>query len=355
MKYPSLLLIPLMLGAGCSGGSADAPPLDEATGATGGSGARPGSGGSGPGTGGTASGGSGNTSSGGSGNTSSGGSGNTGSGGSGNTSSGGSGNTGSGGSGNTGSGGSGNTGSGGSGNSGSGGAGGGPGSCMTAQTFNSKATHYVLATPLVHCSYPTNTLPQLYAALNEQDYADAAMCGACARVQGPNGTVEVQIVDECPYADNPQWCYPGSHHIDLNQAAFSRIGNLVTGVIDVQWQIIPCSVQGGLSITFKEGSSVYWTAVLIRNHPYRLTKVEYKNSSSGYKTLERKDYNYWIECPSPGCSDSSARGFGTGPYSFRLTDVTGGVVEVTGVASLGQQPLGAARVDSTSTQFPACQ
>jgi expansin (peptidoglycan-binding protein) len=252
--------------------------------------------------------------------------------------------SGSGGGGSGGSGGAG--GSGGSGGvSGTGGSGGSVGTCGSTPTYNSKATHYTLATPLVHCSYPTASLPQYYAALNEQDYASAAMCGACVRVTGPRGSVEVQIVDECPYQGNEQWCYPGSHHVDLNQNAFSQVGDLGAGVVDISWQIIPCNVQGSLSFTFKEGSSVYWSAVMVRNHRYRITKVEYRNATSGYKTLARQEYNYWLD----------EGGFGQGPYAFRITDVNGSVIEQTGIASLTTSALGSPLTVPGSVQLPVCQ
>jgi expansin (peptidoglycan-binding protein) len=189
-------------------------------------------------------------------------------------------------------------------------------------------------------------LPQYYAALNTEDYAGAAMCGACLRVTGPSGaSLDVQIVDECPYQGNEQWCYPGSHHVDLNQAAFSQLANLSQGVMDISWQVVSCDVQGNLSFIFKQGSSKYWTAILVRNHPQPIDKVEYSSQTSGgYRELRREAYNYWI----------ADNGFGDGPYSIRISDATGAVVEQTGLATLGGSELGSDMPVSGSVQLAKC-
>jgi expansin (peptidoglycan-binding protein) len=164
--------------------------------------------------------------------------------------------------------------------------------------------------------------------MNTEDYAGAAACGACVEVRGPKGTVDIQIVDQCPIGTNPI-CYKG--HIDLNPAAFDQIGDRVAGILPITWKYIPCKVSGGLTYRFKEGSTQYWTAVLVRNHTYALAKVEYRTNNGTYQALQRQDYNYWLD----------ASGMGPGPYTLRVTDIHGQVVEDSGIPlSVGQTITG---------------
>src|SRR5262249_18921211 len=96
------------------------------------------------------------------------------------------------------------------------GAGTGGGKCtMNNMTYNGHITHYDLGGATVACHYPTNTLPQYYAAMNEFDYNAAAVCGACVEVTNGGNKLTVLIADECPYKGNEQWCFQGSHHIDM--------------------------------------------------------------------------------------------------------------------------------------------
>src|SRR5262249_48964535 len=68
-----------------------------------------------------------------------------------------------------------------------------------------------------------------FAAMNTQDYATAATCGACVEVTR-DGTrkVSVMVVDQCPVASNPK-CTAG--HIDLSQEAFKQIGTVQEGYL----------------------------------------------------------------------------------------------------------------------------
>jgi hypothetical protein len=94
--------------------------------------------------------------------------------------------------------------------------------CSGSPLKQSKATWYDLGQGLPHCSYPSNTLPQYFCAINGQDYDFSAVCGVCVEVSavGCNKSpIVVQIVDECPYQGNEQWCYPDANHVDLNPEA----------------------------------------------------------------------------------------------------------------------------------------
>lgn len=178
------------------------------------------------------------------------------------------------------------------------------------------ATWYELTTPLVNCSYETPTLPRYYAAMNEDDYGSAAACGRCVRViHAENGrTIDVLIVDQCPFLGNEQWCYAGSHHLDLDPAAFALLDDPVRGHFPVRWRYIACNPAGNIRYHFHADASQYWMAVQIRDHRYAIASVEVE-SSGQYRWLNRESWNYWTG------SDA-----GGGPYSFRVTDIHGQVL-----------------------------
>jgi len=200
---------------------------------------------------------------------------------------------------------------------------------------NGQATWYELDTPLVNCSYETETLPQYYGAMNTADYADSDICGSCLRVTGPKGSVDIQIVDQCPIDTNPI-CYAG--HIDLNPPAFEQIADIVTGIVPISWHHIPCESPGNLTYHFKEGSSAYWAAVMVRNHRHPIAKVEFFQSGQ-WTELARQDYNYFV----------AENGMGNSPFTIRVSDVYGHVIEDEGI------PLEIGVALEGGEQFPPCE
>ena len=78
-------------------------------------------------------------------------------------------------------------------------------------------------------------------------------------------------------------------------------------------------------------------ALQIRNHRYEIAKVEYQ-TGSGWKALPRESYNYFLD----------ANGMGPGPYTIRVTDVNGQVVEDAGIV------LTPAATVSGQGQFAVC-
>lgn len=169
----------------------------------------------------------------------------------------------------------------------------------------------------------------MVGAMNHTDYAASAVCGACVELTGPNGTIRIRVVDQCPE------CQPGD--IDLSPQAFEQISPLDAGRVNISWQYVACDVSGPISYQFKDGSSQYWTAVQIRNHRYAIAKVETMKDGA-YVEMTRADYNYFL----------LESGAGTGPYSFRVTDVKGNVLEDTNIASVEQGNVVGAG------QFPPC-
>ena len=197
------------------------------------------------------------------------------------------------------------------------------------------ATHYLL-TGLPNCSYPSPPADGLFVALPPAQYDSAGACGGYLSVSGPDGSVTVQVIDQCPD------CATG--HIDLSEAAFAELAPLSAGQINVRYQYLADpALPGPVTMEVKSGSSQYWLALLADNTGNPLASVQVQTSSGGWMSLARASYNYWI-APS---------GAGSGPFTVRLTDTEGHQVTVRGIAldpgtvqSTGVSMYGAGRAAS---------
>ncbi|MGE0870418.1 MAG: expansin EXLX1 family cellulose-binding protein [Kofleriaceae bacterium] len=169
----------------------------------------------------------------------------------------------------------------------------------------------------------------MVAALNAVDYDDAAWCGACVAVSGPDGEVVVRIVDQCPE------CKHGD--LDLSVEAFAKIAPISAGRVPITWHEVACDVSGPISYQFKDGSNPYWVAIQIRDHRYPIAKLEARDGGE-YVAIDRVDYNYFVR----------EQGLGEGPFDLRVTDTRGQVLEDSGIA------LGDAVIRQGASQFPVC-
>jgi expansin len=181
-------------------------------------------------------------------------------------------------------------------------------------TVPGTATHYVLA-GLPNCSYPSPPTNDLFVALPPPQYDGAAACGGYLTVTGPDGSVTVQVIDQCPD------CAAG--HIDLSEAAFAVLAPLSAGLINVRYRYLADPpLPGPISMEVKSGSSQYWLALLADNTGNPLASVQVETASGGWISLARASYNYWI----------AQSGAGAGPFTVRLTDTEGNQVTVHNVA-----------------------
>lgn len=196
---------------------------------------------------------------------------------------------------------------------------------VTGQT-SGEATHYVLQPGTGNCSYPGIGAGQLYVALAPAEYGAAAACGSYLRVTGPDGSVRVEVVDQCPDC--------GSGHIDLSEAAFARLAPVSAGLVPVSYRTITDPpLPAPLSLRVKEGSSAYWLALLPIDAGNAVTRVQVSSAANGWQDLARASYNYWL----------AASGMGAGPFTVRITDSVGHQVTLTGIT------LTPGVVQSTST------
>ena len=182
-----------------------------------------------------------------------------------------------------------------------------------AGTAAGTATHYVLS-GTGNCSYPAPPADGLYVALSPAEYDSAAACGGYVEVSGPDGSVRAEVIDQCPP------CAPG--HIDLSEAAFSRVAPLSAGLVSVTYRpVADPPLPAPVALRVKEGSSRYWLALLAMNTGNPLASVQVETAPGSWRDLARADYDYWI----------ASAGAGAGPFTVRLTDTAGHQITVHGI------------------------
>lgn len=191
-----------------------------------------------------------------------------------------------------------------SGGNGNGGDGGGGGGASLGAPESGVATYYD-ATGAGACSFDATPNDLDVAALDMPEWNGSALCGACAAVSGPNGSVTVRIVDLCP------GCEKG--HLDLSMEAFAKIADVAAGRVPITWQLVPCAVSGNVAYRYKEGSSQYWTAIQVRNHRLPIASLEVQLGGA-WQAVARSDYNYFVDAAGVGT---------TSGFDVRITAVDG--------------------------------
>jgi expansin (peptidoglycan-binding protein) len=190
------------------------------------------------------------------------------------------------------------------------------------------ATYYN-ATGAGACSFDPSPNDLMVAAMNNDEYDNASVCGEYLKVTGPKGAITIWIVDLCPE------CKAG--HLDLSQEAFASIADLPQGVVPITWQVISPALTGPIAYHFKNGSNQWWTAVQVRNHRNPIAKFEYRDGSGQWVAVPRTSYNYFVQ---------TEPGMGTGPYTFRVTDLYGNILVDSGIPLIENGTLNGA------AQFP---
>jgi expansin (peptidoglycan-binding protein) len=179
-----------------------------------------------------------------------------------------------------------------------------------------------------NCSFEATGTSSLFAAMNEYDYENAAICGGFVRAKGPLGTVTVKIVDRCPE------CAPGD--IDFSPTAFARIANPIDGRVPISWELVSGGSIGNITYKVKDGSSQWWIGFRVDNHRNLVTALEVQVGST-WQALQRQQYNYFL-APS---------GLGVGPFTIRVTDNHGEQKVSSGIT------LSPEVVQPTTVQFAA--
>jgi expansin (peptidoglycan-binding protein) len=147
-----------------------------------------------------------------------------------------------------------------------------------------------------------------YASINEEDYNNGLMAGAYLKVTGPKGTIGVVVTNIIGGEKGTL----GLSQDDLNKIYDATEGGKVT------WKVAALPTEEPVSFKYGEGSSEGYFKIQVRNHRYPIAKLEVKRNGK-YIELPRQDYNYFVK----------EGGLGAGPYTIRLTDVFGHVIEET--------------------------
>ncbi|CEJ60291.1 Putative Extracellular cellulase CelA/allergen Asp F7-like [Penicillium brasilianum] len=167
------------------------------------------------------------------------------------------------------------------------------------------------------CSYSGYTLPSglFGTAFSGAAWDNAAECGACVAVTGPNGnTIKAMIVDQCPEC--------AASHLDLFQDAFAELSDISAGVIDITWEYTACDLSGPLKLKNKEGTSQYWFSMQVVNANEPVTKLEVStDGGSTWQSTTRTSYNYFEQ----------SSGFGVDTVDVRVTGQSGTTVVVNSV------------------------
>lgn len=200
------------------------------------------------------------------------------------------------------------------------------------QDLSGMATFYA-ADGTGNCSFDAEPTPMV-TAVAAPDWNGSAHCGRCLRVWGPDGVVDVRVVDQCPE------CPAG--HLDLSAEAFDVIADPLDGIVPIAFRSIECPVAGPLAIREKEGSNPWWLALQVRDHRYAIASVEIRQSgSASWTAMARQDYDYFL------IEDGTGIDF---PVDLRVTDVHGHLVQDD--VALSQVTPGL--VTLLAAQLPAC-
>ncbi|KAH0024150.1 barwin-like endoglucanase, partial [Aureobasidium melanogenum] len=192
---------------------------------------------------------------------------------------------------------------------------------VAKRALSGQATFYGGNTSGGQCSFTEYTLPSgVYGtALSSSNWDNAANCGACVSVKGPNGkSITAMITDQCPGC--------GTHHLDLYEDAFPNLAPKSAGVIDVTWDYVVCPITSPLSIHMKTGVSQYWFSAQVLNAKRRTTKLEVStDSGKTWKAAARTTYNFF----------EISSGAGAASAWIRVTSETGSTVTVKNVSQTG--------------------
>jgi hypothetical protein len=168
------------------------------------------------------------------------------------------------------------------------------------------------------CSLP---LPpdDLYAAASDDDYAGSQICGRCARITGPEGSVTVRFVDRCPR------CPAGD--LDLSEAAFAAIADPEDGLAPISWETVACDVGAAPMQLVFQASHEFYLKVQVRDHRHGIASVELRQGDAWLAMARTSDDHF-----------ERAGGSFAAPLSFRIEDVHGQVVESDPVAIVNDTP-----------------
>jgi len=177
------------------------------------------------------------------------------------------------------------------------------------------------------CGFGGKELPASVAAVDTANFRRSAACGACVRVRTvtSGASVVVPIVEAS-----------GSGGMLLSRAAMDQIAP-GADVATVDWTLVACDVgTSPVHYRIKDGTTASYLAIQVRNARYPLSSVSIV-TTAGLRALTLRSDGSW-----------ETSGAGTGPVTFRLTDINGQSFDDANVRLVPQSDF------VGQGQFPAC-
>lgn len=131
-----------------------------------------------------------------------------------------------------------------------------------------------------------------FGAMNTEDFAQGATCGACVEASYSGRKVVLTIVDECPKSTNPV-CNKG--HIDLSRKAIRQLepNGSLENLKGVSWKYVKCPANGNVKARLHPNQNPDWQPVVIENGLYPLKSVTL-NGAAATRTGNNSGGNAWI-------------------------------------------------------------
>jgi expansin (peptidoglycan-binding protein) len=216
---------------------------------------------------------------------------------------------------------------------GGGGDGGDP-ACYDAAPFTGSAATFGARLSTAGCFPEEQAMPASLGqvAVRPDSLAGGlASCGACLELTGTAGTRVAIVVDDCDGCGS-------SLALDLDADTFAAITGAGEGMVEIEARAVPCPVTGALRWASSAGTNPYFVKLYALDHRHPLRAVALRVDGA-FVPLARTDDNAW-QWTSGGQTVEP-------PYTLRVTDVFGHVVEDTVDVAGGNAAAGAA-------QLPVC-
>ncbi|MCQ2816113.1 MAG: hypothetical protein MJ252_02495 [archaeon] len=150
-----------------------------------------------------------------------------------------------------------------------------------------------------------------YVGVSMDIYEESLACGACMKIEGPDGVIITRVVDSIGN---------GKNTLSLSKEAFHIISNGDKEHINnVKWKWVDCGKKEGMELEVIKGSNPWYIAV----RPYfannRIRKAEILDTNTGtWQEMTRRNDNAFFYSPASGIE---------APFKFRFTDVDFKTVE----------------------------
>jgi hypothetical protein len=150
---------------------------------------------------------------------------------------------------------------------------------------------------------------ELLAGVSHTYSGGGSVCDACIKITTATGRTQVARV--VTYGDTSNLDVSPSVYQSLNTGEYPR---------SMSWEFTPCPTTSPLYYQFQTASSIWWTSFWVRNPKVPVTKVEVKSAKhSSFVELRRE---------TDGTLNDDG-GFGSGPFTLRITGMDGQVLTET--------------------------